>query len=196
MSSMEHSHYRVPASLSDRSLAAGDVIPVGAYTFQVMWTPGHTPGHICLYEPSHQFIIAGDHILEHVAPNVGLQPYSSHNPLPGYLQSLEQLESLSIRLALPGHGTPFTDLKVRARELRAHQQERRSQLLALLTATPKTAYELAAQVWTNSRPRNWHQFGSLLRRNAVATVAAHLELLAQDGRIARYEDEAVRFARP
>lgn len=194
--SMEQGRHRAPALLSDRALAGGEVLQIGEYTFQVMWTPGHTPGHICLYEPDHGLIISGDHILERVAPNVGLQPYSSDNPLPGYLQSLTELASLPIRLALPGHGAPLRDLGGRARELLQHQEGRRARLLALLTGRPQTAYELAAQVWADSRPSNWSQFGALLRRNAVGTIAAHLELLAQEGKAARYEDETVRFARP
>lgn len=38
----------------------GDVIQAGVYTFQVIYTPGHSPDHICLYEPECGWLFSGD----------------------------------------------------------------------------------------------------------------------------------------
>jgi glyoxylase-like metal-dependent hydrolase (beta-lactamase superfamily II) len=176
-------------------LEGGESLRLGSHAFEVHWTPGHTPGHVCLYEPAEQLLLCGDHILEEVAPNVSLQPYTDENPMPGYLSSLQWVAELPVRLALPGHGAPLSKLRERALGLVGHQTERQDQLQALLTNEPQTAYELAQQVWADSVPNNWQQFGPRLRRNAIGTLAAHLELLVDYDRARRIEDGAVAYAR-
>lgn len=175
----------------DRLLQGGEELAVGPYRFEVLATPGHTPGHVCLYEPRHKLFLSGDHVLRHVHPNVSLRPYSTENPLVGYLRSLRHIADLDVDLGLPGHGEPFAELAERARELEAHQMERRQRVLALLGRKPQTAYELAAEVWADSTPLNWAQFGSHLRRNAIGTLVAHLELLAEEGLIQRDEEDDI-----
>ena len=87
------------------------------------------------------------------------------------------------------------DLARQAAELVRRQLDRRAQLLALLTPSPQSAYDLASQVWAQRGRRNWSQLQGHLRRNAVGTVAAHLELLADSGEIVRAEDGVVTFRR-
>jgi glyoxylase-like metal-dependent hydrolase (beta-lactamase superfamily II) len=173
----------------------GEELHLGQHRFEVHWTPGHTPGHVCLYEPSDRLLLCGDHILEEVAPNVSLQPYTDENPMPGYLSSLEWVAELPVHMALPGHGAPLSKLRERALGLVDHQNERQDQLESLLTKTPQTAYELAQQVWADSVPNNWDKFGPRLRRNAMGTLAAHLELLVERDRVQRCEDGVVAYAR-
>lgn len=178
----------------DRILAGGEVLEVGDYRFEMMWTPGHTPGHICLWEPVHELLLSGDHVLPDVNSNVSLQPYSPVNPLPGYIASLEKLAQIPIRLTLPGHGEPFLSMSERARQLAEHQQNRRERLLGVLTADPRSPYELADHVWSRSEPRSWNDFPDFLRRNAIGTLVAHLEQLADEGLVARIEDGSIKFA--
>ncbi|MDP8924350.1 MAG: MBL fold metallo-hydrolase [Chloroflexota bacterium] len=186
---------RAEAIRPDRVVAGGEVLALGRYRLEVLWTPGHTPGHICLYDPRQRVLLCGDHILEVVAPNVGLHPFTDGNPLPAYLDSLHDLASRDIALTLPGHGQPIIRLADTTAELVRRQRDRRAQVLSLLTAAPQSAYELASQVWAQRGRRNWNQLHGQLRRNAVGTVAAHLELLAEGGDIARSEDGVVTFRR-
>ena len=183
-----------PAVQPTHLLEAGQEMPVGEYTFEVQWTPGHTPGHVCLYEPSRQMLLSGDHILQDVAPNVSLQPFSDENPMPGYLRSLEWMAEMPISLTLPGHGVPFPSPRERVLSLIAHQQDRQAHVRTLLTASRQTAWELASQVWADSKPNSWSQFAPRLRRNAMATLAAHLELLTDRGQARRTEDGVVAYS--
>jgi glyoxylase-like metal-dependent hydrolase (beta-lactamase superfamily II) len=178
----------------DRLLEGGEELAVGPYRLRILWTPGHTPGHVCLYEPTRHFLLSGDHILPRVNPNVSLNPETGTNPLPGYLASLRELAALEIELALPGHGEPFPDLAARAHESLAHQLDRRARLLALLGPEPQTAYALASQIWADSQPNSWEQFSGHLRRNALGTLTAHLEALVADDLIARHAGPPVGFA--
>lgn len=196
VSAMEDARPMAASPRADRVLGGGEELTVGEYRFEALWTPGHTPGHLCLYDPHRELLLCGDHILQHVAPNVSLQPYGADNPMPGYLGSLEYLRELPIRLALPGHGHPFAELAGRAGQVLRQQLERREQLLGLLDSRPRTAYQLAGEIWATTTPLNWSQFRGHLRRNAVGTLATHLELLAEEGRARRLEAEVVAFVAP
>jgi glyoxylase-like metal-dependent hydrolase (beta-lactamase superfamily II) len=183
-----------PAVKPTHLLESGQVLKMGDYTFEAQWTPGHTPGHVCLYEPTQHMLLSGDHILQDVAPNVSMQPFSDENPMPGYLRSLDWLSELPIERTLPGHGQPFPSPRERAAALIGHQRDRQAHLRTLLTPKPQTAWQLAAQVWAHSKPNTWNDFQPRLRRNAMATLAAHLELLADSGEANRVDDGVLAYA--
>jgi glyoxylase-like metal-dependent hydrolase (beta-lactamase superfamily II) len=178
-----------------RLLKGGETLAVGAYRFELLWTPGHTPGHVCLYEPRRRLLLSGDHILSQTAPNVSLQPFFPDDLMGRYLASLRELADLPIELLLPGHGAPLADLAGLVDRLLAHQLQRRARLVELLDGAPQTAYQLATRVWGDPGRRGWVQFNGRLRRNAVGTLAAHLEQLAAEGLVNRQEDGVIRYAR-
>jgi glyoxylase-like metal-dependent hydrolase (beta-lactamase superfamily II) len=184
----------IPVPEPDRLLTGGETVEVGDYRFEIQWTPGHTPGHVCLLEPRRQLLFSGDHILPRVASNVSLQPYSRVNPMPGYIASLKQLAETPIRLTMPGHGELMPSVADRAQRIAQHQIDRRNQLLNLVNQDPQSPYDLAAIIWADSKPNNWQQFPDALRRNAVGTLVAHLEQLADEDLVNRIEDETIRFA--
>ena len=174
----------------DRELDGGEVLAIGRYRFEVLWTPGHTPGSICLFDRERRILLCGDHILEIVTPNVGLHPLLDENPLPGYLASLRDLAHREIELVLPGHGPRIADLDARVSELERRHEGRRAQVLSLLTRSPQSAYALATQVWAKPGRRNWNALHPHLRRNAVGMIAAHLELLAEgEGGVSCHEED-------
>jgi len=177
---------------SGETYREGEHILVGPYDFTVNWTPGHTPGHVCLQDEEHGLLFCGDHVLPNVSPNVGMQPDSDINPLPGYLTSLEALAESDVHVTLPGHGAP-SDTQARSRTLLHHQLRRQQHLLDLLADGPFTAYELAARVWVGLGTLNWAHFGGNLRRNAVNTLVAHLELLRANGRVTRSDEPPYRY---
>jgi glyoxylase-like metal-dependent hydrolase (beta-lactamase superfamily II) len=83
-------------------LQDGDIMDVGDYHFTCVHTPGHTLGHTCLYEQEKKILVAGDHILIDITPNI--QCWSEiQNPLKSYLASLDLVRDLDVDLALPGH---------------------------------------------------------------------------------------------
>jgi hypothetical protein len=71
-------------------------------------------------------------------------------------------------------------------------------VVALLSPVPRSAYDLAVQVWSKPGRRNWDSLHPHLRRNAVGLLAAHLELLADNGAGVRRHEEAgvLRYTRP
>ncbi len=169
-----------------------DVFEVGPYRLQVVWTPGHTPGHVCFLDASQRLAVCGDHILPTVSPNVAMMPDSDLNPLPGYLDSMRSFAEAEYEVALPGHGDPF-DIQRRARQLLNHQLDRQSRVREILAEGPATPYEVAEQVWRHTQPNNWSTFRGHVRRNAIQTIIAHLELLVSTGELGRSAEQPYRY---
>lgn len=100
-------------------IADGDRI--GDWT--VLWTPGHDPGHVCLYRDSDGVLLCGDLLLPGFTPNI--QPsLDDSDALAEFFVSLDRVATLPVSLVLPAHGAPYTDAAGRARELRAHHLAR------------------------------------------------------------------------
>jgi len=181
----------------DRLLEGGESFAVGPYRFEVIWTPGHTPGHVCLFESTRRLLLTGDHLFAKAAPNVRLMSYSPIDTMGQYVKSLEKIAALSADQALPAHGEPFGQVADRAGQVIRHQLDRRERLQSMMTPRSQTAYELAQIVWGPGARTTWDTFHPRLRRNAAMTLAAHLEQLALDGEIARLaEDGVIGFASP
>ena len=76
-------------------------------SFQVrLDRPGHTSGHICLWDEQRKTILTGDHVLDPDLPERQLEPTceGQGNPLGEYLQSLRKVAELDADLVLPAHG--------------------------------------------------------------------------------------------
>jgi glyoxylase-like metal-dependent hydrolase (beta-lactamase superfamily II) len=128
----------------DRELTEGDTVSTDLGDWEVIETPGHAPSHICLYQAERRLLISGDHLLGRVSLyfDVGYTP----DPVGEFLDSLGKVERVDARLALSGHGRPFTDVPghiAANRELVARQLDA---VRAALATAPRTAYELAQEI--------------------------------------------------
>ena len=182
---------RVQIAYPDRTLDGGEEIPCGRFAFKVIWTPGHSAGHICLYDARHKVLLSGDHVLPHITPSVGLHVRATSNPLADYLDSLRLIGKLEAELVLPGHGEPFEGLPERTGELLLHHQHRLDEIVGLLLERPDTqltGFEIAAHMrW--SRRRSWDDLTAFERRMAVTEALAHIELLHARGQVDKRCDE-------
>ena len=171
----------------DIILQGGEKIPFGSFNFEVLWTPGHSPGHICLYEPASRLLLSGDHVLPTIFPNVGLYPHSGDNPLGDYLNSLKAIEQLDIDLVLPSHEDVFTNLKQRIQEIYHHHEERRKAIIEVLKEGAKTAYEISQRIpWIlNGVTTSFAELPPLDKRLAVMSALAHLEPLQADEEVGK-----------
>jgi glyoxylase-like metal-dependent hydrolase (beta-lactamase superfamily II) len=160
----------------------------------VLWTPGHSPGHICFYERTQRVILTGDHVLPSITPNVGLHPQQLGNPLGDYLASLKRLEPLEVDDVLPAHQHSFKDLRTRLRELAEHHYERLDEMLAIVGDGHASGYDVAsAVVWTIG---TFDSFSPWMRRAAISETLAHLEYAVQEGRLRQVrEGNIVKYER-
>jgi glyoxylase-like metal-dependent hydrolase (beta-lactamase superfamily II) len=164
-------------------LQGGEIIGQGQFQFEVVWTPGHSPGHVCLLERTRKILISGDHVLPATFPNVGLHTQSGPDPLPNYLRSLKAIEELDVDLVLPAHEHVFSGLKPRIQEILLHHDERRKGIIAALSEGPQTAYEVSLKIpWiVNGLTMSFDRLQALDRRLAVMSAMAHLEPLCTEG---------------
>ncbi|MGD0279903.1 MAG: MBL fold metallo-hydrolase, partial [Smithella sp.] len=87
----------------------GNIIQIGDYNLKCLLTPGHTQGHICLYDEEKQILFSGDHVLYDITPHIESWSYEV-NSLKNYFKSLEMIRNLPVKLVLPGHRNFLTDL--------------------------------------------------------------------------------------
>lgn len=174
-------HHRSDLAEPTRLLAPGERIG----RLRAVWTPGHTPGHLCFADERSGKLLTGDHVLDPVTPHVGIWHEHRADPLGNYVRSLRAVRGLGPVGALPAHGEPFPDLDRRVDELLAHEAARERQVLAALEPGPASAAGVAAALpWR----RRGDPFGALHpahQQFAVAETLAHLEHLRARGVVTR-----------
>ncbi|HEY5996896.1 MAG TPA: MBL fold metallo-hydrolase [Candidatus Deferrimicrobiaceae bacterium] len=89
----------------DIHLHHGTLIDVGGCVLQVLHTPGHCSGAVCLYEPDQQILFTGDTIFANGTLG-GIFPSGN---ISDYIGTLQQLSRLRVREIFPGHGRVSTD---------------------------------------------------------------------------------------
>lgn len=165
-------------------LKQGATFEVGDYLLEVVETPGHTDGHICLYEPSKKIFLSGDHVLGDITPNI--QAWSDdHDPLDLYLESLKKVMGFDVELCLPGHRSIIKDFKKRIGELIAHHYERANEVITVLETGRKNGYETAGAMSWRIVARSWEDFPVMQRWFATGEAIAHLRYLEGKGLIQR-----------
>ncbi|BBC36827.1 Hydrolase [Streptomyces graminofaciens] len=177
-------------ALPDREIVPGELLDLPGRRLRAIWTPGHTPGHVCLHLeeahpsqlPGHGRLFSGDHLLPEISPHIGLyedpDDVTTADPLGDFLDSLERVARLGPAEVLPAHQYAFTDAPSRVRELLDHHEHRLTGLQSLLT-TPLTPWQLAERMEWN---RPWPDIPYSSRNIAVAEAEAHLRRLVKEGR--------------
>lgn len=168
------------AAHPDRLVDDGDQPLAPARQLRAIWTPGHTPGHLCFYDEPSELFLSGDHILPRISPNVSAQGPQT-DPLGDFLNSLDLVGTLPCEEVLPAHEYRFAGLAERSAELRRHHEDRLVELEKLVISSPgASTWHLAAGL-TWSRP--WAQTVGHSRRGAVSETLAHLTVLEKRGRV-------------
>jgi glyoxylase-like metal-dependent hydrolase (beta-lactamase superfamily II) len=161
-----------------------DTISIGNYIFRCVETPGHSKGHMCLYESEKKIFVAGDHILGNITP--GIQLWSDEwDPLKAYLASLDKVYRLDIELVLPGHRDIFRNCKERIQELKHHHQARNDEIVSILRKGEKNAFQVGSQMDWDVSYDTWDLFPVLQKWLATGEVIAHLKYLEGEGTVRR-----------
>jgi glyoxylase-like metal-dependent hydrolase (beta-lactamase superfamily II) len=173
----------------DVLLEDGDLVPVPARKLRAVWTPGHTPGHLCLHEETEDVLLTGDHVLPRITPNIAQVAPTDDPPLAAYLESLERVAGYDSAEALPAHEYRFSGLADRVRILRAHHDRRCQEILDVLDRRgPSTIWQVTEQL---SWSRGWPSVKGYMRRAALGETAAHLEFLLERGQVSRNQGARV-----
>jgi len=161
-----------------------DYIRIGNYNLRCIHTPGHTEGHICLYDEAKKIFFSGDHVLYDITPHI--ESWSPQiNALKDYLESLDKVKDLPVSLVLPGHRRFFTDLKSRIEEIKKHHEARAREVLDVLSAGTLNAYDIASKMTWDIDCENWEDFPPAQKWFAVGEAIAHLQYLEEKSKVKR-----------
>ncbi|GIH96069.1 MBL fold metallo-hydrolase [Planobispora siamensis] len=184
--SMMIRHY-VTMAKPDRLIEDGDRLGLPGWDLRAIWTPGHSPGHLCFVEPERRLLFSGDHVLAKITPIVAVHPQSAPNPLADYLDALAAVRKFDVDEVLPAHEYRFLELAERVDHVMAHHEERLAEIeTAVRAADGITCWDTATRL-TWSRP--WETIPSFMRRAANNETLAHLVWLEARDRLRRIPGE-------
>ncbi|MEZ5171767.1 MAG: MBL fold metallo-hydrolase [Acidimicrobiia bacterium] len=153
-----------------------DVLTLGGREWRAVYTPGHTPDHLCLFDPDSGALLAGDHVLPTITPHIAGMA-EGFDTLDAYLATLDHVAQLpGVGVGLPAHGHPFDDVPGRVEAIKEHHAERMTALAEAGEALgPSTVRALSREVFPE---RHWGVM-------AESETFAHLEHLVHSGGAAR-----------
>ncbi|MGA3153469.1 MAG: MBL fold metallo-hydrolase [Streptosporangiaceae bacterium] len=160
---------------ADRTLGHDRLVDVPGLRLRAVWTPGHTPGHLCFHDETRDLLLTGDHVLPRITPNISIYDMTSE-PLADYLQSLADLHGIQPAEVLPAHEYRFRDLDARLDVLAAHHDERLQEIGRVLgsPSSDLSTWQVASRV---SWARRWEDLSGFPRQAAIGEVLSHLRHL-------------------
>lgn len=173
----------------DVLLEADEQLVGDSGSLRAIRTPGHTPGHVCIYDRGNRALFSGDHVLTDITTHVAPGFSDTDDQLSEYLHALRLVQKLDVRMVLPAHEQPFANLSKRVDELLGHHERRLEQVLAPVRERPLSAREVASQVeWMGGL---WDRMDGMNRLLAIQETLAHLRLLQRQGRVTMIEENGV-----
>ena len=170
----------------DQPLLDGVTIDSDLGQWQVVETPGHTPSHVCLFQPERRLLISGDHLLGRIS--LYFDYGQSPDPVGEYLASLDKIDGARARLALSGHGKPFLDVPGHIDGTRRLVIENIERATTAVTTEPRTAMTIALDMFREQRG---------VRHPAwlLSQTLCYLRHLEQAGQAQREVDGELQFWR-
>ncbi len=167
-----------------RTFEGGEVLDLAGWDFEVIHTPGHSAGSVCLQHDTT--LLAGDTVLKHITPNAAFGGADGESVgMADYLRSLDTLEGRDVRKVYTGHGPPVDDLAGFIRNYRKLYLTRRNDFLNFLAGGEYTATDLVD-----------HLFGSLPIQEVflgITEILGHLEILQREGLVESEERDSILY---
>ena len=183
----------LPPTPVDIVINGNETFRDGLADLEAVWTPGHSPGHVCIYDRKRKILFAGDHVLPRITPHIALQPHVVGNPLGDYIDSLKKMEKLDVCLVLPAHEQAFTNLSGRIAELLEHHDMRLNEVVSSLESGHKLTYEVCAGVTWGSG--GWAEMSPWDRQMSLFETLAHLEHLQSQDRVESFDEQGRTYYR-
>lgn len=155
-----------------RTLADGDVITLDGpvpQSWQVLHTPGHARGHLCLWEAELRAVVVGDMVASQ--GTILIEPHDGD--MAEYLRQLERLAHLDAEIALPAHGGAIASPTTLFRHYIAHRLAREQKV--------KDALAPGAASLDDLLPRVYGDVAAHVFPIARLSLEAHLVKLVAEG---------------
>jgi len=179
----------------DRWLTDGIDLPLEHRTLRVISTPGHTRGHVVFHDVDAGVLFAGDHVLPHITPSIGIELDRPPSPLRDYMNSLRIIRALPDAQLLPAHGPTAGSVHIRIDELLQHHEQRLVAMAKAVAAGAATAYDVAVALPWTRRGRHFNELDMFNQILAVHETVAHLTVLVEADELTASEiDRVVHYA--
>ncbi|MDG5486977.1 MBL fold metallo-hydrolase, partial [Mycolicibacterium gadium] len=132
---------------ASKRLRGGETLQTNSGAWEVIHTPGHSLGHVCLYSKQDNAVLSGDHLLPGITPPVTFERGFDADPLKNYLDSLSRVEALAPEIVLPGHGKPFQDAVRRIQAIQRTKARRLDGIREAIEQRPRTVSEIASRLF-------------------------------------------------
>jgi glyoxylase-like metal-dependent hydrolase (beta-lactamase superfamily II) len=159
--------------MPDVRVKDGEVIAGNGFTFESVFTPGHTSNHMCFALNEEKALFTGDHIMGWSTTVVTLPD----GDMAQYMDSVRKLEARRDATLYPTHGAPVTDPQPFLAAYLAHRIDRENQVLAAVKDGLDTIPAMVARLYADVDKR--------LHPAAARSVEAHLIKLEREGRVVR-----------
>ncbi len=161
---------------------------------KIIWTPGHSVGHICVFDENNRYLFSGDHILSRITPHIGnfvINPmirkdYDFENILDYYLKSLDRIDKLNPKIIFPAHQEIIYNPHERILEIKEHHKNRLNEISSLIKNNPMVPIKIS-QIHFGE---DLDEINSFL---ALSEVLAHLIYLESQGKVKRIEKNGKFF---
>jgi glyoxylase-like metal-dependent hydrolase (beta-lactamase superfamily II) len=183
--------------LPDSWLSTGTDLALKTRSLRVIATPGHTRGHVVFYDEGSKALFAGDHVLPHITPSLGVELDPASSPLADYMASLTLIRALPDAALLPAHGPTTASVHERIDALLDHHENRLSATAAAVEQGADTAFEAARVLRWTRRLTHVDDMDRFNRMLAVTETLAHLDVLVARGwlSVTTTPDGVAHFAR-
>lgn len=169
------------------ALEEGDEIEAGGYRLKSIYTPGHTPGHMCFEIVGTGAMLLGDHVLFDITPNI-TDWAGVEDSLGDYLDSLHKLETYKVTVPLPGH-RKAGDFKARIEALKLHHRKRLEECRQVIRSLDHARlYDIAGNMTWKIRTDSWDSFPPAQRWFALGECLSHIDHLMKMGSVIRREE--------
>ena len=175
-----------------RTFEDGEELRLRDRTLRVLHRPGHSPSDTVFHDEERSILLSADHLIAHISSNpllarpLGGAP-DAEGPRPQalitYMGSLEQTREMDLELVLPGHGPPITEHRALIDERFRMHARRAEKIRRLIEAEPRTAHEIAHELWGNVAVTQAYL--------TLSEVLGHVDLLLRDGRVEERETDGV-----
>ncbi len=169
------------------SLDGPRTFPFDDFDLEVVQTPGHSPGSVCLFNRSDGTLFAGDALLEEITFNPAREAEipDTYYSLAAYLATLDVLEALPVQTVFPGHGAAFTDIRKRLEGFRDFHRIRREKVLASVEHERHFNPDWPGLTQFQIMKRVFPDATGLELFYRLCAVHVHLERLVQEGPVTR-----------
>jgi glyoxylase-like metal-dependent hydrolase (beta-lactamase superfamily II) len=156
--------------------------------WQVIHTPGHSAGLVCLYEPQSRVLLSSDHLLRDISSNPVVEPpppgqVRRAKSLVGYLGQLRRVAAMDVSVAWPGHGERIYVVPELVSQRVEFHAQRAELILRSFAGQETTTFQITSKLFPALDPLNFFL--------AISEVLGHLELLQSEGRISCTERDGV-----